>query len=66
MSFVALLEILNIVAATAEAAVRARQTYNKLKEAALQNKELTPEQAAQLDARAEAIFASAASQPSGR
>lgn len=60
------LEILEMVAAAANATARAKAIYDKFKEQALRDKRLTPEEAAYLDARMEEILASPAQQPSGR
>ena len=62
----ALLMILSAVAATTESLVRMKTAYMTTKAQMLRDKQLTPEQAAELDAQAEAIFAAPASQPSGR
>lgn len=61
-----IIEILEIAATTAAAAARARAAYESVRQAMKQTHELTPEQEADLDARAEAIFSSEASKPSGR
>lgn len=66
MKFALILELLEIVAMTLSAAAKARAAYQSVRDAMQQTHELTPEQEAQLDARAEAIFASEASKPSGR
>jgi len=60
------LKALELAAAAADAAAKAKEVANILKKHAQQSQELTPEQSAELDAKAEAIFASDASQPSGR
>lgn len=57
---------LEAAAAAAAAYASARAIAVDLKTAAQQSKELTPEQSAELDAKAEAIFASPEAQPSGR
>lgn len=64
--FKTLTDILNIIAASASAVAGAKAVYEQLKAAALQSEGLTPEQGAELDAKAEAIFNSPASKPSGR
>jgi len=64
--FATILELLQLAAATADTAVRARAAYLKAKEQALRDKQLTPEQSAELDARAEKYFADAKSHRSGR
>lgn len=64
--FKLLIDALEIAAASADAAARARVIYNTLMASAQQSKELTPEQSAQLNTRAHDIFASEASKPSGR
>lgn len=64
--FALAMQALNYAAATADAAAQARLLAGKLKEAAAQSGELTDEQSAELDAKAEAIFSSPASKPSGR
>lgn len=66
MQYKILLQVLEWMAVAMDAAAKARAVYNALRESAQQSEELTPEQTADLDARAEAIFASDASQPSGR
>lgn len=66
MNFALILEALKIVAATADAAARSKQVYEALRLSAQQAHALTAEQAAQLDAEAERVFSSPASQPSGR
>lgn len=66
MNYALALELLNILAATADAAAKSKAAYLKVREALKQTHELTDEQSAELDARAEAIFASPESQPSGR
>lgn len=65
-NFALLLETLNLAAAAASAAAGARKVYEALRESAQQAEQLTTEQSAQLDAKAAEIFASPASQPSGR
>ncbi len=66
MKYQLLLQVLNWVATAVDAAAKARAVYDSLRESAQQSQELTPEESAALDARAEEIFASPASQPSGR
>lgn len=65
-TFAVLLEALNLAAAATSAAAGARKVYEALRESAQQSEQLTVEQSAQLDAKAAEIFASPASQPSGR
>jgi len=60
------LKALELAAAAADAAAKSKEIANVLKAAAQQSNELTEEQSAQLDAKAEEVFASPASQPSGR
>lgn len=66
MKFALLLKILEAAAAAADALTRIRRLYLEFKAEAQRANELTPEQSAELDAKAEVIFASEASQPSGR
>lgn len=61
-----LTEALNTAAAAMELAARARLLYETLRQSAQQSTELTADESAALDARAEAIFAGPESQPSGR
>lgn len=61
-----ILEVLNAAATAADAAAKTKAAYQKVRAAYQQSKELTPEEDAQLDARAAEIFASEASKPSGR
>lgn len=61
-----ILKILELAIAATELAARARAVYDKAREQAERDHELTPEQSADLDARGEAAFNSPASQPSGR
>ena len=65
-TFAILLKVLQLSAAAAEAAKGARAIYEALREAAQQSRQLTPEQSAQLDQEAKAVFAAPESQPSGR
>lgn len=65
-TFATILEALQLAAATANAAARARAIYDKAREQAAKDKALTDEESAALDAEAEKVFGSAASQPSGR
>ena len=66
-----ILTVLQIIAASktpptgpvAEAAAEMQRLYNRLREAARQNQEWTPEQEAAMDARAEGVFASLAANP---
>lgn len=53
-------------AAATEALMRARRTYEMFAAEAKRNKELSPEESNKLDADAAVIFASEASQQSGR
>lgn len=64
--FQALLKILEWVAATADAAAKAKMAYQSVRAAYQQTHELTPEQKQELDQKADAIFASEANKPSGR
>jgi hypothetical protein len=66
MDYATLVKVLELTAAATSAAAQAREVYNALRESAQQAEQLTPEQAAELDAKAEAVFSSPASQPSGR
>jgi len=60
------LQILAAAAAATDAAAKSKQAYEKVRLSLQQTHELTDAQSAELDRRAEAIFASPASQPSGR
>ncbi len=60
------MEILEMAAAAASAAARAKRVYEKFKEQAQRDKAFTPEESAFLDQKAEDIFASPAQLPSGR
>lgn len=60
------LKALQLAIAAADALQRAREVYDAIAEQAKRDSELTPEQAAALDEKAKAIFASPASHPSGR
>jgi hypothetical protein len=60
------LKALSLAAAAAKSAVAARELYEKFVEQAERTNEFTPEQVADLRARAKVEFASEASQPSGR
>ena len=60
------LELLEMAAAAASAAARAKRVYDKFKEQAQRDKELSPEESAYLDQKAADIFASPAQLPSGR
>lgn len=59
-------KLVSIGAGISEAVVRARAIYADAKEQALRTGELTPDQSAELDAKAEAIFSSPAQEESGR
>lgn len=65
-SFAIALDILETTAATVNAAARMRKTYEAFKAAAERDKELTPEESASLDEKAEIIFASESQKESGR
>jgi hypothetical protein len=66
MEFTTVIKIIQLAAAAADAARQAREIAVALQKALQQSGELTPEQSAQLDAEAAAIFAGPTSQPSGR
>ena len=61
-----LLLILQAIAATTEALARSKAAYETTRAQMLRDHQLTPAEAAELDACAEKIFAAPASQPSGR
>ena len=64
--FALALQALELTAAAMSAAAAARRVYEGVRAQAERTNEFTPEQVAELDAKAEAIFASAAQQESGR
>ena len=66
MNFDLVIKALQAAAAAASAAAQAREIALALKNALQQSAELTPEQSAQLDQEAAAIFNAPESQPSGR
>ena len=66
MNFALIIQLIELAAAAADAAAKARLAYQTVRDAYQQTHELTPTEEAQLDARAAAIFASEASKPSGR
>jgi len=64
--YLELIKILSVASAAADAALKAKQVYQTLRESAQQSQQLTPEQSKELDDRAAAIEASEANKPSGR
>lgn len=66
LDFKTLNDVLGLVNAAVDAAARAKTIYGVLLASAQQDKSLTPEESAQLDATAKGIFASEANKPSGR
>lgn len=61
-----LLKVLELAIAAADLAARLRQAYQTQREQAERDHELTPEESAELDRRADASFAQAASHHSAR
>lgn len=66
MEFATVIKALQLAAAAAQAAAAAREIALALRASLQQSTPLTPEQNAELDTLASAIFAAPESQPSGR